>query len=258
MERSTSSISRVRICPGPPALSGAMESLDRALFGGAGNSEAFLPDTRQPSWMDGQGSGPEAMARRSRQAVPGNRHKDRQVQSIRSRARLARHPPGGRGAVAVLGPNRPGSEGNLASNNDNINPGRKHPATGKDRKAHRKTGRKPSREIAAAVRDAANAGTDAESPRPAEKEKLEASERPERAERPVRAERPERDRAPIRPVIATPPPPPPPHRATARPLRQSRRKPNRSWKPGRPRLSRRRPDRRSSPPPNRRPLRPAA
>src|ERR1019366_8301284 len=83
---------------------------------GERNSKALLPDTGCPPGMDGQRSGPEAVARVSRQTVPGNRHKVRQIESIRSRARFARHPRGGRGAVAVLGHNWPGSEGNLASN----------------------------------------------------------------------------------------------------------------------------------------------
>ena len=41
------------------------------------------------------------------------------LNQIRSRARSARHPQGRRGTVAVLGRHRPGSEGNLASNNEN-------------------------------------------------------------------------------------------------------------------------------------------
>src|SRR6202042_2133695 len=49
-------------------------------------------------------------------------HQDRQVESNRSRARLARHPQGRRGTAAVLGRERPGSEGNLASNNENTEP----------------------------------------------------------------------------------------------------------------------------------------
>src|SRR5207253_6814622 len=81
--------------------------------------EAFLPDHRYPPRMDGKGSRPEAVARTSRQTVPCSSHKDRQVKPERVRARTTRHPQGRRGAVAVLGPRWPGSEGNLASNNEN-------------------------------------------------------------------------------------------------------------------------------------------
>src|SRR5580765_2448142 len=72
--------------------------------------------------MDGERSRSEALARALRQAVPGSSHQDRQVESIRARARTSRHPQGRRGAVAVLGPQWPGSEGNLASNNENTSP----------------------------------------------------------------------------------------------------------------------------------------
>src|ERR1035441_2888749 len=68
--------------------------------------------------MDGERSRSETVARALRQAVPGSSHQDRQVESNRARARTARHPQGRRGAVAVLGPQWPGSEGNLASNNE--------------------------------------------------------------------------------------------------------------------------------------------
>src|ERR1039457_1780275 len=72
--------------------------------------------------MDGERSRSETVARALRQAVPGSSHQDRQVESNRARARTSRHPQGRRGAVAVLGPQWPGSEGNLASNNDNTSP----------------------------------------------------------------------------------------------------------------------------------------
>ncbi len=101
----------------------------------------------------------------------------------------------------------------MASNNDNAqNPVGSIPPQEKSEKPAERQAEKATRETATVVRDAANAGSDAEPPRAAaDKEKPEPAERPERAERPARAERAERDRdrAPIRPVIATPPPPPP-------------------------------------------------
>src|ERR1017187_7007083 len=72
--------------------------------------------------MDGERSRSQTVARALRQAVPGSSYQDRQVESNRARARTSRHPQGRRGAVAVLGPQWPGSEGNLASNNDNTSP----------------------------------------------------------------------------------------------------------------------------------------
>src|ERR1017187_9698691 len=69
--------------------------------------------------MDGERSRSQTVARALRQAVPGSSYQDRQVESNRARARTSRHPQGRRAAVAVLGPERPGSEGNLASNNEN-------------------------------------------------------------------------------------------------------------------------------------------
>ena len=73
---------RIWIRPGARADRRRMEELIEQYLGGAGDPEAFLPDARYPPRMDGQGSGPEAVARGSWQTVPGSRHEDRQVESI--------------------------------------------------------------------------------------------------------------------------------------------------------------------------------
>src|SRR5690348_12277 len=69
--------------------------------------------------MDGPGPGTETLAGASRQAIRGDRHQDGQTKSIGIKPRFPGHPPGGRGAAAILGPDGPGSEGNLASNLEN-------------------------------------------------------------------------------------------------------------------------------------------
>src|ERR1019366_7279144 len=99
-----------------------MEDFDRAVFEQSRDPGAFLPDSRYPPRMDGERSRSQAVARTLRQTIPGSSHQDRQVESNGARARTSRHPQGRRGAVAVLGPERPGSEGNLASNNENTSP----------------------------------------------------------------------------------------------------------------------------------------
>ena len=62
------------------------------------------------------------MAGKARPAIPGNRHKDGQTESIGRTAEFDRNPPGERGTARVLGRNRPGSEGNLASDSENTPP----------------------------------------------------------------------------------------------------------------------------------------
>ena len=90
------------------------------LSGEEGNPEALLPDSGCPPRVDGEGSRPEAVARIPRQAVSGSRHENRQVESIRSRTRgLRAIRKEGVETAAVLGRDRPGSEGNLASDNEN-------------------------------------------------------------------------------------------------------------------------------------------
>src|SRR5438477_6382596 len=151
--------------------------------------------------MEGQGSGPEAVARVSRQTVPGNRHKDRQIKSIRTGARFARHSQGRRGAVAILSLEWPGSEGNLASNSEN------NPTTVGDalpQENLEKPAEKAAEEQPAPASE--NASNETEKPeRPAPRPERPPSERADRADRAAA-----RAAAASQPPAAAPPSAPPP------------------------------------------------
>src|SRR5579871_5068765 len=124
--------------------------------------------------MDGPGSGPEAVAGTSWQAVPGDRHQDGQIKSIGVTPRVSRHPPGRHRTAGILGPDGPGSEGNLASNIENTS----------------SLGNVPPQD------------------KPAENPPVPASAEAEKTEKPSKSERPERAERAAR--NAAPPPPAPP------------------------------------------------
>ncbi len=78
--------------------------------------------------MDGKRPGFEDVAGSKRMSLPGRGLQDRQTQSGRAAARTKCH-QAIRRAAAVLGRYRPGSEGNLASDNENT-PTKRHTASG--------------------------------------------------------------------------------------------------------------------------------
>ena len=140
--------SGVWIRPGPQGISRAVEEADRAVFARTERPWSFpvlILDARR-GWME-KDLELKRWLEHPRQAVPGGRHQDRQVESIRARAaESARHPQGRRGAAAVLGRHRPGSEGNLASDH------RKHSTHGSNdlpqEQSEKPTEKTPTRESA--------------------------------------------------------------------------------------------------------------